>query len=83
MPAHVQGWGKVRGQHEERTICGRRADPTMLIVCALGFLIWFVFGVAVTAMMVYGVFDNVAMGPAARAIAAAFAARRARRDRFR
>ncbi|MGX1308664.1 ABC-type antimicrobial peptide transport system permease subunit [Amorphus suaedae] len=70
----------------------------MLVVCAIGFLLWFVFGVAMTSMMVYGVFDNVAMGPAVMAavlatgtafigfvtaLAAAAAARRARRDRFR
>jgi len=70
----------------------------MLILCALGFLIWFVFGVAVTSMMVYGVFDNVAMGPAVMAavlatgtaflgfvtaVTLAAAIRRTRRDRFR
>lgn len=70
----------------------------MLALCALGFLIWFGFGIAVTTMMVYGVFDNVAMGPAVMAavlatgtaflgfltaIAAARAARRARRERTR
>lgn len=39
----------------------------MLAVCAFGFLIWFVFGIAVTTMIVYGVFDHVAMGPSVMA----------------
>jgi len=70
----------------------------MLALCAFGFFVWFVFGIAVTVMMVYGVFDQVAMGPAVMAavlatgaaflgfvtaIAAARAARRARRERNR
>ncbi|MDQ0316496.1 hypothetical protein [Amorphus orientalis] len=70
----------------------------MLALCAIGFLIWFLFGISVTVMTVYGVFDQVAMGPAVMAsvlatgtaflgfltaIAAGLAARRARRERNR